>query len=276
MDLSAVTTIAKRELVVSIRNKWTVVFAAVFGILVTAIAYFGTAAAVDVSGQGFGRTSASLLSLVLYLVPLVALMMGTQSFLSVEGDSELLFAQPVSRADIVSGKVLGLFLAIATACLAGFGTGGVIIGLRTETDDVRAYLLFVALSLCLSLVFLAVAAFIAIASHRQMRAFGAALAVWFFFVIFFDLLVIGGSLLLREKTANYFIFASLFANPVGLVRVAGTIALNGPEAFGAAGASLVKFTGGLFYGGAALIAGIVFWIVLPYLFSIKLLKRQDI
>ena len=208
MDVSAVVTIAKRELTVSVRNKWTAVFAVVFAVLVTAISYFGTMATGTASFQGFGRTSASLLSLVLYIVPLVALMMGTQSFLSVEGDSEMLFSQPVRRSDVVIGKLLGLFAAIGAASLAGFGVGGLVIAIRTDTDDFAAYALFVCLSLALSIVFLSISALVSIANRRQTRAFGAALAVWFFFVIFFDLLVLGGSLLLREKLANYFIFFS--------------------------------------------------------------------
>jgi Cu-processing system permease protein len=276
MDIHAVITIAKRELTVSIRNRWTTVFTFVFALLVAAISYFGTMTSGEASFQGFGRTSASLLSLVLYLIPLVALMMGTQSFLSVEGDSEMLFSQPVSRTDIALGKLVGLFAAIGTASLAGFGAGGLIIGLRTDTDDLSSYAFFVCLSMLLSIVFLSISALVSIANRRQTRAFGAALAIWFFFVIFFDLLVLGGSLMLREKQANYFIFASLFANPVGMVRVAGVIALNGPEAFGAAGAALLKFTGGIAYGSIALAIGLLVWITIPFLGSITLLKRQDV
>jgi Cu-processing system permease protein len=276
MNASAIKIIAQRELTISIRNKWTVVFASLFAVLVTAIAYFGTMASGEASFQGFGRTSASLLSLVLYLVPLVALMMGTQSFLALEGDSEMLFSQPVFRSEIVLGKLFGLFLAIATSMLAGFGVGGLIIAIRTDTADMAAYASFVLLSLILSAVFLSISALVAVLNRRQTRAFGASLAVWFFFVIFFDLLVLGGSLLLREKLANYFIFASLFANPVGMVRVAGIIALNGPEAFGAAGAALMKFIGGAVYGVAALFVGLLIWILLPFYASVTLLKRQDI
>ena len=276
MDVNAVTTIARRELTVSIRNKWTVIFAVVFAILVSAISYFGTMATGEVAFQGFGRTSASLLSLVLYLIPLVALMMGTESFLIVEGDSEMLFSQPVSRFDVVIGKLLGLFGAIAAASLVGFGVGGIVIGIRSDTDDVASYAFFVALSLALSVVFLSIASLVVIANRRQTRAFGVAIAVWFFFVIFFDLLVLGGSLLFREKLANYFIFVSLFANPVGMVRVAGIIALNGSEAFGAAGAALMKFTGGILYGAVALVVGLIVWATLPLIAAVKLLKRQDI
>ena len=100
MDINAVITIAKQELTINIRNKWTLIFAAVFSVLVLAISYFGLLTAGSIGFQGFTRTSASLLNLVLYIVPLVALVMGTLSFTSEKSASELLFAQPVTRSEI--------------------------------------------------------------------------------------------------------------------------------------------------------------------------------
>ena len=95
MDTNAVTTIARQELVINIRNRWTLVFAALFGVLVLAISYFGLVTVGTVGFQGFARTSASLLNMVLYIIPLVALTMGTLSFTSEKSASELLFSQPV-------------------------------------------------------------------------------------------------------------------------------------------------------------------------------------
>ena len=104
MDTNAITTIARQELVINIRNRWTLVFAGVFGVLVLAISYFGLVTTGAVGFQGFARTSASLLNMVLYIVPLVALTMGTLSFTSEKSASELLFSQPVTRGEILLGQ----------------------------------------------------------------------------------------------------------------------------------------------------------------------------
>jgi Cu-processing system permease protein len=117
---------------------------------------------------------------------------------------------------------------------------------------------------------------VAIGCRRQTKAFGVALLVWFFFVIFYDLLVLGGSLLFKERTANYFIFASLFGNPVDMVRVAGLLSLKGEEIFGAAGAALLKFLGGEFRGFVALLLSLLLWTLAPLLVSLRLLRKQDI
>ncbi|MGD9563051.1 MAG: ABC transporter permease [Pyrinomonadaceae bacterium] len=275
MDVNSVTTIARQELTVAIRNKWTLIFAFVFGSLVLAISYFGTMTAGEIGFQGFNRTTASLLSLVLYLIPLVALMMGTQSFLTSAHD-EMLFAQPISRGEILLGKLLGLFAAIVTATFVGFGVGGLIIATQTDANDFLGYPIFVALSLVLSLVFLSLSMLGTIACGRRAKAYGVALLVWFFFVIFYDLLVLGGSLLFKEKTANLFIFGSLFGNPVDMVRVAGLLSLKGGEVFGAAGAALLKFLGGETQGIFVLVLALLFWILAPLFISLGLLKRQDV
>jgi Cu-processing system permease protein len=276
MDFNAVATIARQELVINIRNRWTLTFASVFGILVLAISYFGLITAGAIGFQGFARTSASLLSLVLYVIPLISLVMGTLSFTSEKSSSELLFSQPVTRTEILAGKLLGLFAAILIATLIGFGLAGLVIALKAGPEGSLRYPAFVSLSLVLALIFLTLSALVAILCQRKSVAFGASLFLWFFFVLLYDLLVMGGTFLLRERAANMFLFTSLLGNPVGMVRVASLIALDGKEVFGAAGAALLRFLGGGRSSVIVLSAGLLLWIVLPFLAARSLLKRQDI
>src|SRR5512143_1710677 len=101
MDPRVVAAVAGHELTINIRNRWTTIFAILFGLLVIGIAYFGLMAEGFSGMQDFTRTSASLLNLVLYVVPLVALTMGTLSFTGDRGAMELLFSQPLSRSEVV-------------------------------------------------------------------------------------------------------------------------------------------------------------------------------
>jgi Cu-processing system permease protein len=276
MDTNAVIIIAKQELTINIRNKWTLIFAGVFSVLVLAISYFGMLTAGAIGFQGFTRTSASLLNLVLYLVPLVALVMGTLSFTSEKSASELLFAQPVTRGEIWLGKLLGLFASMLTATLIGFGLGGFVIAMKAGTAGALRYPLFVGFALMLALAFLSLSALIAALCQRKNRAFGVVMFLWFFFVLFYDLLVIGGTFFFKERTANHFIFASLFGNPVDMTRVASLMVLNGKEIFGVAGAALTKFFGGEVASVLLLVLGLLVWIIAPFWWSQRLLRRQDI
>src|SRR5262249_47345849 len=139
MDFHGIATIARQELVVNIRNKWILTFAIAFALLILAISYFGLVTAGTVGFQGFTRTSASLLRLVLYVVPLIALTMGTLSFTSERSVSELLFAQPVTRTEILLGKLAGLFASMVTATLIGFGAGGLVIAAQAGNEGAGRY-----------------------------------------------------------------------------------------------------------------------------------------
>jgi Cu-processing system permease protein len=276
MDLHAIRLIAGQELLIHIRNKWILLFATVFAALSLAISYFGMVTVGETGFQGFTRTSASLLNLVLYLIPLIALSMGALSFSSEKGGGELLFSQPVSRNEILLGKLAGDFLSMAVATLLGFGLSGIVIAANAGSAGALRYPFFVLFSLLLSLIFLSLAALVSAACQRKTKSFGVALFVWFFFVLFYDLIVIGLTFLLKEHTANQVLFLSLFGNPVDMVRVATLIILDGDQIFGAAGAALLKFLGGRQLAVFSLCAALSLWIAIPTFLTGRLLKGQDI
>ncbi len=276
MDTRTAATIAAYELRINVRNKWTLLFAPVFAALAAAISYFGLVTEAVIGFQGFTRTTASLLNLVLYLVPMISLAMGALSFTGEKGASELLFSQPVTRGEILTGKLAGLFLSLAAATLFGFGAAGLLIGVQVGIDGVAPFLAFVGFALLLAASFLALGAMTAILSGSRTKGLGFALFVWFFFVLFYGLLVMGVAFLLPEHTANQFIFLSLFANPVDLCRVGSLIAMGDPAVFGYAGAALVKFLGGASLANLALIGGLLIWIAAPLIISVRVLGRQDV
>jgi len=276
MDLRVVSTIASLETKSNIRNKWTLILSVAFGILSLAISYFGLITAGAVGFQGFTRTAASLLNLVLYLIPVVSLSMVTLSLTGERGANELLFSQPVRRSEILLGKVLGLFLSIFTATLFGFGLAGVVIASKTGMSGLMRYLGFIGLAQLLALVFLSLGALVATLAETRAKASGVALFVWFFFVLFYDLLVMGISFLLRERIANQFIFLSLFGNPVDMVRVSGLILMGNVTMFGAAGAGLIKFLGGRLISNLLLIGALLLWAIAPFLIASRSLRKRDI
>lgn len=276
MDRKTITDIARHELMINMRNKWTLIFAVVFAVLVVGISYFGIVAEGFSGMENFTRTSASMLNLVLYLVPLVSLTMGTLSFTGDNAIVELLFAQPVSRLEVLLGKLAGLFSSLSISMMAGFLAAGSVILSFNGTDGLLAYASFVLLSLVLALIFLCLAAAIAAANRRMSKAFGVSLFLWFFFVLFYDLLALGTTVLLSGQSSNYFLFASLFGNPVDMVRVATLIILDNVTIFGAAGAALLRFLGGPVASLILLVGGLGLWIAAPLCVAQILIQRQDI
>ncbi|MFN0170334.1 MAG: ABC transporter permease [Bryobacteraceae bacterium] len=274
--MHAIRTIAGLELRIQARSRWTASFALIFAALAVAISYFGLVTAGSVGIQSFERTAASLLNLVLYLAPIVALTMSTLSLSGERGAQELLFSQPISRSSVLIGKLAGLFVSLGTATLAGFGLSGLLIATAAGTDGLLRFLAMVGVSLLLEAVFLALGCLVAVAAATRVRAFGAALFFWFFFVLFYDLVVIGMSFLLRERLANQMILWSLFGNPVDLARVSALLAMGDPAIFGAAGAALVKAFGGAAASHALLLAGLCAWVALPVLAANRWLRHRDV
>jgi len=276
MNLAAILTISGQETRINIRNRWTLLFAGVFGLLALAISYFGLVTEGYAGFQGFERTTASLLSLVLYLIPLVALTMATLSLTGDRGAIELLFSQPVARRDILTGKVLGLFGSMLTAMLFGFGVAGTVIASQVGPEGLLRFLSFTGIALLLALVFLSLGSLLAVIGITRARAFALALFVWFFLVLFYDLLVMGAGFLLKERAANMLIFLSLFGNPVDAARVAGLISAGDASIFGAAGAALLKFLGGSMASQAALVAALLAWTAGPIALAGRILRRRDL
>lgn len=276
MSLKIVLTIARQELVVNVRNRWTVTFAVVFSLLVLGIAYFGLRTLGYAQMQDFSRTVASLLNLVLYIVPLVALVMGAMSFTSDKESAELLFAQPVTRLEILLGKTAGLFGSLVLSTLIGFGLAGIVVGLRTGLYGLLRYVAFVGLALVLALIFLALAVLISVLLRRKTKAYGVVLFLWFFFVIFYDLVVMGGAGLLAGRLARWLLFLSVFGNPVDMVRISGLMAVNGTAVFGPAGAALLRFLGGAAGSALALSLALLAWILLPLTLAARALRCQDV
>ncbi len=268
--------IAREELTINIRNKWTIIFATVFAILVVSMSYVGIIAAGFSGMQNFTRTSASLLNLALYIVPLVALIMGTLSFTGDKGSAELLFSQPISRAEVLLGKLFGLFTSMSMSTLVGFALAGAVVIAGAGSEGFLRYAIFVVFCLVLSLVFLGIAMLVSMLSRRRIKAFGIVMFLWFFFVIFYDLLTLGGLLMLRGQDANLFVFLSLFGNPVDLVRVASLIVLDNVSIFGAAGAAMLRFLGGAETSILVLVVALTGWVLIPILLSARLIKGQDI
>lgn len=276
MDCQIIRAIAAHEFRIHIRSKWTLIFGLAFGALALAISYFGLVTAGLVGFQSFTRTSASLLNLVIYLVPLMAVTMAALSFTGEHGAAELLFAQPVTRREILFGKIAGLFLSIAAATCFGFGMAGVVIAFNADSDGAAAYLALIVLTLLLALVFLSLGTLVALVARKRARAFGHALFLWFFFVLFYDLLIMGLAFLLKERAANLVIFLSLFGNPADMTRIAALLAMGGTSIFGAAGALLLKFLGGPIVGGALLMAAMLVWVAGPLAIASRILEKQDI
>lgn len=276
--MNLLSLFARQELVLALRSRSVQVFAVVFGGLALLVAASGYLLSGGHGVQDFARTAASLIQLVLLLVPLTALSVGVFALAPERGAAEILFAQPVARRTILWGKLLGLFQALAAAQALGFGVAGLVVFARAGSAGLAGYAVVVCGSLALTAIFLGLAAWIAIGSigRPRTRALAIALGVWFVGVVLFDVATLGVASLLGSGAASRLLSTSVLVNPVAAVRTAVLFGVEGTAAFGAASLAFLRFTGGPAGAGALLAGSLVFWLLAPPLLAIRSLGRADL
>jgi Cu-processing system permease protein len=271
-----VLLVAKQEFVINRRNKWVAIFALAFTLLTFFVSYFGMVTSGYSGFQDFARTSTSLIKLSGFLIPLFSLLVGLFSFITQPDYLELMISQPLTRSQIIFGKFIGLSLTLLSATIIGFTVPGVIISLSIGTEGALGYLMTVIFLILQGLVFLGCAILIAQITNRQQLAIGIAVGVWIFFEVIYGLIILGTTIYFEAEILKYLLIFSLIGNPIDLTRVLSLIAIGGLEFFGPAGATLYKIAGSQILALAYGIIGLIFWLVLPLLISLKLFSKQDL
>ena len=269
---------AAEELKIALRSRWTQIFAVVFAILAAGVAAAGYVISGGHGVQDFARTSASLVHLLVLIVPLVSLMLGVLSLSLERGAAEVVFALPVSRWTILFGRMLGLFVALALAQLFGFGLAGLLVYTQSGPEGVGDFIIVLGASFLATAVFLALAALLSADAfgRRRTKALALALVAWLVGEVFIDLAALGLATFLPSGAASRVLILASLVNPIGALRTGALLLVEGPGAFGAASLALLRFTHGP-AGATVLIAlSLVTWIVVPALWARRRLERADI
>lgn len=221
IDWAQACVIAGKEWRDRIRNRWVVAVALIFASFALAIAYFGSAQQGEVGFRGIDVTIASLVSLVIYLVPLIALVLGYDAIVGEKerGSLELLLAMPITRFEILLGKFLGLSAALASATALGFGAGLLALAGQLTTRDVYHYLGFAGSAILMGMAFLSLSILVSVVAPDRIRASGTAIGLWFFFVLVFDLLLLGALVSSEGKLGSGVFGVLLMLNPADVFRL---------------------------------------------------------
>lgn len=221
IDIGQIRVIAAKEFRDRIRNRWVLAVALIFALFALAIAYFGASQQGEVGFRSIDVTVASLVSLVIYLVPLIALILGYDAIVGERerGSLELMLSMPITRFEILLGKYLGLAAALASATVLGFGAGLLPLASELTMRDGFHYAGFVGSAILMGLAFLSISMLVSVMALERVRASGVAIGLWFFFVLIFDLLLMG-ALVLSQGSLNSTTFAALMMlNPADVFRL---------------------------------------------------------
>lgn len=185
--LSTMTT----EFRIARRNRWVTITAAMMVLFSIVLSAAGSA---PTGALGIDRLSvvvASLTSLAVYLVPLVALLM---SFDAIAGEVErgtlpLLLTYPVSRGEVLLGKLLAHLGIVSVAVLLGYATAAVaaIAMDSSAADGLPALWRLFWTSALLGATFLCLGYAASAIARRPSGAAGLAIGLWLVIIVLYDL-----------------------------------------------------------------------------------------
>ena len=221
LEVGPIRVIAAKELRDRIRNRWVAAVSLVFTAFALVIAYFGPAQQGVIGFHGIGVTIASLVSLVIYLVPLIVLILGYDAIVGERerGSLDLLLSMPITRLELLLGKFFGLAGALCVATLTGFGLAGALLAFQLDLSSLLRYLGFVLSALLMGVAFLSMALTVSVIARDRARAGGLAVAVWFFFVLVYDLMLLSALVLTGGRIAGDIVAYLLLLNPADTFRI---------------------------------------------------------
>jgi Cu-processing system permease protein len=275
MDFENVLTLIQKELRDAFRNRWFLLYAIAFAALSLALAWFSVSGAGSFGVAGFGRTTAGLINLILLIVPLMGLTLGAMSLAGERerGTLVYLLAQPISGAELLLGKFIGLALALTAALLIGFGLTGILMAFEGGGGDFRVYLTLLVLSVLLAVASLSIGFLISAAVKRAATAVGLALFLWLVLVYFGDLGLMGTAIVVGMDVEQ--LLALALVNPLQVFKIAAVLDLReNLEVLGPAGIYAFRT-----YGGALwpMLVGLLFvWVVAPFLLATQVFKKRGV
>jgi Cu-processing system permease protein len=244
--------VLRYELSNVLRGRWIIAYAVFFLVLGDGLLRFG--------GDD-GKAILSLVNVVLYIVPLVSLVFGAMYLYGSREFNELLLAQPVRRSHLFAGLYLGVALPLAAAVAAGVSLPFVIHG--TSAMDRYSLVAWVAATgALLTLVFVAIAFWIALRVDDRARGLGLALFAWLGLAVIYDGLVLAIVTLFDAWPLERPVLALILLNPIDLARILLLLELDVSALMGYTGAVFRRFFGtslGLVLSVSALLA----WAALP-------------
>ena len=215
---------AGAEMRIALRNRWVTIAVAMMALFALVLSAAGSAPTGQVGADKLSVTVASLTSLAVYLVPLLALQM---AFDAIAGEIERgtmsqLLTYPEGRSEILAGKVLAHLAVLTIALAAGYGVAagaalafdpGAVAGLGALA---RLFLT----SVLLGAAFLGLGYAVSARARRPGAAAGIAIGLWLLMVVLYDLGLLAAVVADGGGTFTTDIFPwLLLANPADAFRL---------------------------------------------------------
>lgn len=245
-----------------LRGRWLIAYAILFALAAEGLLRLG---------GGDARALLGLGNLVLFVVPLVGLVFGTAHLHDAREFNELLLSQPVSRRQLFVGLYGGLAIGLSLAFVAGTIAP---FALRWSGLDLRTLAALLGAGVMMTLVFVALAFLIALATRDKARGLAAAIGLWFLMTVAYDGVVLAVANAFAAYPLERPMIGLMVLNPVDLARVLVLMQLDVAALMGYTGAVFERFFGSTL-GLAVICAALGAWVLLPVWLGLHAFRRRD-
>ncbi len=275
--MKTIVIIAAKELRDGFRNRW--IFAAIIllATLALVLALVGSAPVGAIKASPLNTTVASLSSLGVYLLPLIALMLSYNALVGEfeHGTMVLLLTYPAPRWQVVIGKFVGHLSILTLAIVIGYGLSGIGIAL-TGGADAQGWSAFAALigsSILLGAIFISLGYLISSLTTDGNKAAGMAVGLWVLLVVMYDLALLGVLIADKGETISEQLFSWLMlTNPTDAYRVFNlTMFQNVNVSAGLAGVGLKVGIGAM-----TSLSVMAAWCAAPLAATIYVFQRREV
>ncbi len=275
--MNNIVIIARKEIQEGLRNRWVIAVTLLLASLALTLSFLGSAPTGNVGAGRLDIVIVSLASLTIFLVPLIALLLSHDAIVGEleRGTLLLLLSYPVARSQIVFGKFLAHILILSFATLLGYGAAGlalVVAGTPTTADSWTAFGAMIGSSILLGSVFTAIGYLVSATVSQRSTAGGIALGVWLFFVIIYDMGLLGA--IVSTKGVGFspgLLSILLMANPTDAYRL-----LNlGSETAGSVSA-LSGLAASSKLSPTVLMASLALWVAVPLSLAMLRFSRREL
>lgn len=228
---------ARLDITESIRARWFLVYAVVFGGLVAVLFSFGLADSRVLGFTGLSRLLVTYIQLSMAILPVFVLITTVRSLAGDReaGVLEYMLSLPVSLGSWYWGRFIGRFVVVfapVVLAMAGAALYGAMKGAEVPWLHFALYtVLLVSLAIC----FLGIGFLISSLARTSDVAQGAAFLVWLALLLFLDLILLG--LMIRGQTPVGLVVMIALANPLQAFRTAAMMLFDselvmlGPSAY---------------------------------------------
>jgi len=281
MRTDTVISIAKKEIMDNIRNKWIILVSIMFAVLTLVVSYFGSIA--SHGWQNLGNTISGMTSFATYLISIIGFMLGYATIIGEieRGSMSALLSLAATRFEIVVGKFLGLGSVLCFTVLVGFGTAGIVIGVNVSNVDYLQYLAFIGMTMVFGLVFLSVALCFSTVFSKRSTALGGTIFLWFLFTIILPIVFVGllaTTIDFTKITMNTTLtvpewyYVLLLFNPIDVY--SSLIGVTIGPVSSSLGAGLIPNPS--WYSPGLLLGVLIIWIVVFFILAAWRFNRKDV